>query len=181
MLFDLAPIPGLATREEIIDPAEEASLIGRIVALDLTPFRFGPFTGHRLTKSFGWAYDFDRGGVTPADPIPGWLDPLRRRAASFAGLAPDDLAQALLIRYDPGVGIGWHRDRPQFGEVVGVSLGAPATLAFRQRHATGFRRLKLPLAPRSAYHLAGEARREWEHGIATHDAQRFSITFRSLV
>jgi len=41
--------------------------------------------------------------------------------------------------------------------------------------------VKLPLAPGSAYHLAGEARREWEHGIASHDALRFSITFRSLV
>ena len=67
-----------------------------------------------------------------------------------------------------------------FDQVVGVSLGAPAMLAFRQRSATGFRRVKLPLAPRSAYHLAGEARHQWEHGIAGHDALRFSITFRSL-
>jgi alkylated DNA repair dioxygenase AlkB len=181
MLFDLAPlIPGLATRDALVDPAEEEELIAHITALDLTPFRFQGFTGKRLTTSFGWAYDFDNGRISQAEPIPDWLEPLRRRAADFARLATEDLVQALVIRYDPGAGIGWHRDRPQFDEVVGVSLGAPVVLTFRQRTATGFRRVKLPLAPRSAYHLAGEVRSAWEHGISAHDALRFSITFRSL-
>ncbi len=180
MLFDLALLPGLATRGELVDPAEEAELIRHIAALDLTPFRFHGFTGKRLTTSFGWAYDFDKGRITNAAPIPDWLEPLHRRAADFAGLPTEDLVQALVIRYDPGAGIGWHRDRPQFDQVVGISLGAPVVLAFRQRTATGFRRFKLPLAPRSAYHLAGEVRSAWEHGISAHDALRFSITFRSL-
>ena len=180
MLFDLALIPGLATRDDLVTPKEETELIGHIVALDLTPFRFQGFTGKRLTTSFGWAYDFDRGRMAPADPIPDWLRPVRARAAAFAGLAEADLVQALVIRYDPGAGIGWHRDRPVFDQVVGISLGAPATLAFRQRSETGFRRVKLPLAPRSAYHLAGEVRDAWEHGISGHEALRFSITFRSL-
>ena len=180
MLFDVALIPGLATRDDLVTAEEEAALVEHIMALDLTPFRFQGFTGKRLTTSFGWAYDFDRGRMAPTDPIPDWLRPLRERAAAFAGLAADDLAQVLVIRYDPGAGIGWHRDRPVFAEVVGVSLGAPATLAFRQRTPTGFRRVKLPLAPRSAYHLAGEVRDAWEHGISGHDALRFSVTFRSL-
>jgi alkylated DNA repair dioxygenase AlkB len=36
------------------------------------------------------------------------------------------------------------------------------------------------LAPRSIYHLTGEARHEWEHGVAAMEATRWSITFRSL-
>ena len=180
MLFDHELIPGLRTRDELVDAAEEAELITHIAALNLTPFRFQSFTGKRLTISFGLAFDFEAGRITRAEPIPDWLDPLRRRAADFAELPSGDLVQALVIRYDPGAGIGWHRDRPQFDQVVGISLGAPATLAFRQRTATGFRRVKLPLTPRSAYHLAGEARNAWEHGISAHDALRFSITFRSL-
>ena len=180
MLFDLALIPGLATQDDLVTPEEEADLIARITALDLTPFRFQGFTGKRLTTSFGWAYDFERGRIAPTEPIPGWLDPLRGRAAAFAGLPTDALVQALLIRYDPGAGIGWHRDRSVFNQIVGVSLGAPAVLAFRQRVDTGFRRVKLTLPPRGAYHLAGEARRDWEHGIATHDALRLSITFRTI-
>lgn len=180
MLFDLELIPGLAVRDELITPEKETALIGRIGELNLTPFKFQGFTGKRLTTSFGWAYNFDRGGLGKTDPIPDWLLPVRDLAASLAGIEPDELVQALVIRYDPGAGIGWHRDRPIFDRVVGLSLGAPATLSFRQRTATGFRRIKLPLTPRGAYSLSGEVRHEWEHGIAAHDALRFSITFRSL-
>jgi alkylated DNA repair dioxygenase AlkB len=180
MLFDQELIPGLVTRDELVDPAEEAELIARIATLDLTPFRFQGFTGKRLTTSFGMAYDFETGRMTRAEPIPDWLGSLRRRAADFAGLTSEDLVHALVIRYDPGAAIGWHRDRPQFDQVIGISLGASASLAFRKRTPTGFQRVKLPLAPRSAYHLTGEARMAWEHGIAAHDELRFSITFRSL-
>lgn len=180
MLFDAPLIPGLTLREELICESEERGLIGHIDQLELSPFRFQGFLGKRLTRSFGWAYDFDNGRFAETDPIPDWLLPLRAAAAAFAGLADELLAQALVIRYDPGVGIGWHRDRPVFDQVVGISLGAPAELAFRQRTSAGFRRVKLPLPPRSAYHLSGEVRSQWEHGIASHDALRYSVTFRSL-
>ena len=180
MLFDAPLIPGLDTREDFVSEGEEQTLIAAITGVDLSPFRFQGFTGKRLTRSFGFHYDFDTARFARTEPIPGWLLPLRSRAAAFAGLDPADLVQALVIRYDPGAGIGWHRDRPVFDHVIGISLGAPAILNFRQRSVTGFRRVKLPLAPRSAYHLSGEVRREWEHGITSHDALRFSVTFRSL-
>ena len=105
---------------------------------------------------------------------------MRARAAPFACLKPDDFVQGLLIRYDPGVGIGWHRDRPVFEQVVGISLGAPATMRFRRRRAGGFDRASAELAPRSIYHLSGEARHQWEHSIAGMEVARWSITFRSL-
>ena len=180
MLFDAPLVPGLVTSEEFVSTTEEEALIAGIAGVELSPFRFQGFTGKRLTHSFGYHYDFDTARFAQTEPIPDWLLPLRDRAAAFAGLAPDDLVQALLIRYDPGAGIGWHRDRPVFDRVVGISLGSPATINFRQRTATGFRRVKLELAPRSAYCLSGEVRREWEHGIASHDALRYSVTFRSL-
>ena len=86
----------------------------------------------------------------------------------------------LLARYDPGAGIGWHRDRPQFEHVVGISLGSPATHALPPAHRVGFRRATVHLEPRSAYLLSGEVRHEWEHSIAPGDTLRFSITFRTL-
>ena len=98
----------------------------------------------------------------------------------FAGLAPDLLAQALLIRYDPGAGIGWHRDRPVFEHVVGISLGSAAAMRLRRRVEDGFRRATLPLAPRSVYHLSGKVRHAWEHSIAPLEVPRWSVTFRSL-
>lgn len=179
-LFAAAPDPLIATRTDVIDAAEEAALIAAIDATDPTPFRFQGWLGKRLTSSFGWSYDFDRGTMARGLPIPAFLLPVRDRAAAVAGLAPDALEQALLIRYDPGAGIGWHRDRPQFEHVVGISLGAPATLRLRRRTDTGFERAALPLVPREAYHLTGEARHDWEHSVAPMDAARWSITFRSL-
>ena len=48
--------------------------------------------------------DFDTAKFGPADPIPDWLLPLREKAAGFARLKPEDLVQALLIRYNRGAG-----------------------------------------------------------------------------
>lgn len=177
-----APIlPGLSVLPEAVSAEEERALIAAIDATGPTPFRFQGWLGKRLTTSFGWSYDFDRGRLAEAAAMPDFLLPVRARAAAFAGLEPEALVQALLIRYDPGAGIGWHRDRPQFEHVVGLSLGAPATMRFRRRRDGGFERATLPLEPRSIYHLAGEARHEWEHSIAPMSETRWSITFRSFV
>ena len=180
MLFADPVIPGLELCEDFVGEAEERTLIEHIEALGLAPFRFQGWTGKRLTRSFGWRYDFDDASFTQTEPIPDWLLPLREKAAAFAEIEPDDFAHALVIRYDPGAGIGWHRDRPQFDKVVGVSLGAPTVMRFRQRTDRGFNRANVELQPRSAYLLTGEVRADWEHSIAAHEALRFSITFRSL-
>jgi alkylated DNA repair dioxygenase AlkB len=155
-------------------------LIVSIDAAELSPFRFHGWLGKRLTASYGWRYDFDDASFALAEAIPDWLLPLRAKAARFARLQPDELVQALLIRYDPSAGIGWHRDRPVFEHVLGISLGAPATMRFRRRKSGGFDRASALLAPRSIYHLTGEARHEWEHSIAAMEVTRWSITFRSL-
>ena len=179
-LFDAPFLPGLATRANLITANEERMLIERIDETDLEPFRFQGWTGKRLTTSFGWSYDFEVGRPKDAPPMPDWLVSIRDRAANFAGLAPEALIQALLIRYDPGAGIGWHRDRPIYGHVLGISLGEPATMRFRRRRADGFDRVSVPLDPRGGYHMSGPARHDWEHSIAPMKHPRWSITFRSL-
>jgi alkylated DNA repair protein (DNA oxidative demethylase) len=179
-LFGQTLLPGLRQAENFIQPEEERALIAQIKAVDLSPFRFQQWSGKRLTHSFGWSYDFQTGTFAPTEPIPNWLQPLKERAARFAGIDPADLVQALVIRYDPGAGIGWHRDRSVFEHVVGVSLGEPATMRFRRRQGSQFKRASAPLVPRGIYHMAGEARQLWEHSIAEMEAVRWSITFRSL-
>ena len=179
-LFDEPVVAGLSMRGDIVSAEEEAALIAQIDDTGLSPFRLQQWTGKRLTQSYGWSYDFSTGVFAPADPIPDWLDIVRRRAARFAGLDPDQLVQALLIRYDPGAGIGWHKDRPVFEHVVGISLGHAATLRLRRRSDRGFERVRADLAPRSIYHLSGEVRHQWEHSIAPMGQPRWSITFRSL-
>jgi alkylated DNA repair dioxygenase AlkB len=178
---EAVPIPGLRVVPDIVSRVEEAELVTRIGEVPLTPFQFHGHEGKRLTHSFGWRYDFADQSFREAEPIPGWLLPLRQQAADVASLQADELIHVLLIRYDPGAGIGWHKDRPVFEQVVGISLGAATEMSFRQRTGSRqFRRIKLPLQPRSAYLLSEEVRHGWEHGIAEHDLLRFSITFRSL-
>ena len=179
-LFNAPRLAGLFQGDLIVTPAEEQALIASIGTVELAPFHFHGWIGKRLTASFGWCYDFDDARFGPAEPIPGWLLPLREKAARFARLSPEELVQALLIRYDPGAGIGWHRDRPVFDHVLGISLGATATMRFRRRILGGFNRTSVLLAPRSIYHLTGEARHQWEHSIAGIDTTRWSVTFRSL-
>jgi alkylated DNA repair protein (DNA oxidative demethylase) len=179
-LFAGPLIKGLDYREEFITPAEHDQLAGKLDSLCLSPFRFHGWLGNRKTETYGWRYDFDDASFTPAAPIPEWLLPLRVKAAAFAGVDARDFAHVLVARYDPGAGIGWHRDRPQFENVVGISLSSAARMRFRQRTAEGFRRANILLAPRSAYLLSGPSRWEWEHSIGPGETLRFSITFRTL-
>ena len=46
--------------------------------------------------------------------------PVRDAAAEAFGLESCSLEQALLIEYGPGASIGWHKDRPVFGDVIGA-------------------------------------------------------------
>ena len=179
-LFDAPLLPGLAYREDFISEAEHDALLDRLQGMELAPFRFHGWTGNRRTHSFGWRYDFEDASFTPTDALPDWLEPLRDRAAAFAEVEPGDIHHTLIARYDPGAGIGWHKDRDVFERVVGVSLANRDMLRFRQRTPDGFRRINLEVEPRSAYLLSGEVRSAWEHSIAAHEALRFSITFRSL-
>jgi len=185
-LFDDEPrVPpqgpdGLDLVEQAVTPAQEVELAAHIDAAPLEPFQFGQWRGRRLTANYGTSYDYQRGQVAPAPPLPEWLLALRERVAALVGASPCDFSQALLIRYDPGAGIGWHRDRPQYGEVIGLSLSAPATLRLRRRVEGGFERRNIPLPPRSLYRLRGEVRWDWEHSIVPMEVTRRSITFRSL-
>ena len=173
-------VPGLVLVPDAVTPTEEARVAAHIDAAPLQPFEFGQWRGKRLTAHYGSAYDFARGRLDEAPPLPGWLTELRERLAPLAGMDPAVLQAALLIRYDPGAGIGWHRDRPQYGEVLGLSLGAPCAMRLRRRTGTGFERRRLALPARSLYRLSGEVRLEWEHSIAPMDVTRRSVTFRTL-
>ena len=181
-LFDAAPaLPeGMRYQREFVSAAEERALVAAIEKLPFAPFQFHGFEGKRRTVSFGHHYDFNAGGLGQAEPIPPFLAPLKDRAARFVGLDPEQLQHALVIEYGEGAGIGWHRDRPVFEEVIGVSLLSPCTLRFRRRGGERWERLSLTPEPRSAYLLTGPARTEWEHSIPAVETLRYSVTFRSL-
>ena len=182
LLFaDRTPTPeGLRYAAEFIPPATERDLTRRIAALPLQPFQFGQYEGKRRVASFGFRYDYTQRRLQPADPIPPWLAPLIECVEGFGGPGTK-VAQVLCTEYDTGVGIGWHRDKPHFDRIFGLSLGSPCK--FRLRRASGDRweRFAFDAAPRSIYMIAGAARRDWEHSIPAVAGPRHSITFRTMV
>jgi alkylated DNA repair dioxygenase AlkB len=173
-------VPGLVLVEQAVSEREERQLESYIDAAPLAPFQFGQWEGKRLTTHYGSGYDFGSHRLAEAPPLPEWLLALRDRLGPQVELDPAAFEAALLIRYDPGAGIGWHRDRPQYDKVLGLSLSAPCVFRLRRRTAGGFERRSIELQPRSLYLLTGEVRREWEHSIAPMNVTRRSITFRTL-
>jgi alkylated DNA repair dioxygenase AlkB len=173
---------GWAYRPEFIDPDEEAALLAIIATLSLHEARYKGYTARRRVAHFGTSYDYDANRLLPAAPLPASLEPLRARAATWLGDAPETLVSALVAEYRPGVPLGWHRDVPDFENVVGISLAGTARMRFRRYPPVQPKKgdvLSLELAPRSAYLLRAEARWGWQHSVAPTPALRYSITFRT--
>lgn len=171
---------GLRYQPALISSSDEAALIERVRELPFREFEFHGYVGKRRVVSFGWKYDFSSQRLQKADDIPDYLLPLRALSALFANLQPEAFQQVMVTEYAAGAGIGWHRDKAVFGEVVGVSLLSPCTLRFRRKLDGNWERSNLLAEPRSAYHLSGPARTEWQHSISQVDELRYSITFRSM-
>src|ERR1044071_7350531 len=166
-------------RPELISPDEERALLDKLPELPFKEFEFHGFLGKRRTVSFGWHYDFNGGGLKEAGGLPHLLLPARHAAAEFGDLEPSALEHALLIEYKSGAGIGWHRDRPQFGDVIGISLLASCTFRLRRKAGATWERRSFTAASRSAYLLRGPSRIDWEHSIPPLEALRYSVTFRT--
>jgi len=175
-----AGFEGFSYQPELITREDEDAVVARVRELPFQEFDFHGYKGKRRVVSFGWHYDFSGARLRKAEAIPEFLLPLREIASSFGDLEADAFQHVLVTEYGPGAGIGWHRDKSVFGEVVGVSLLAPCTLRFRRKTGAKWDRVNVFAEPRSGYHLTGPARSIWEHSILRVDELRYSITFRTL-
>jgi alkylated DNA repair dioxygenase AlkB len=169
--------PGLKYEAEFLSPEEEYALLRQLEGLPLKEFEFQGFLGKRRTMAFGWWYDFNGGGLSKTQDMPEFLSGLCARAEAFAGNAPGSFQQVLVTEYRPGAGIGWHKDRSVFGDVVGISLLSACSFRMRRGTGIGFERKTLIVEPRSAYLLRGPSRSEWEHSIPGVEGLRYSVTF----
>jgi alkylated DNA repair dioxygenase AlkB len=170
---------GLRYSPEFVSPAAEQELIAHIAALPLRPFQFGQYEGKRRVASFGFSCDYSLRRLQDADPIPDWLAPVIAQVEAFDGPSTR-IRQVLCTEYDVGVGIGWHRDKPHFDRVFGLSLGSPCKFRFRKATGEKWQRSTLHAAPRSLYMMSGASRQVWEHSIPAVEAPRYSITFRTM-
>lgn len=171
---------GFRYEPELLDEAEERTLVAEIQRLPFKQFNFHGFSGKRRVVSFGWQYDFNQAKLRHAAPVPECFRPVREKAARFAGLDAHALEHLLVTEYEPGAPIGWHRDRAIFADVIGISLLSPCTFRFRRKSGAGWERASLRLAPCSAYLLKGPARTDWEHSIPGVERLRYSLTFRNF-
>ncbi|MEI9402916.1 alpha-ketoglutarate-dependent dioxygenase AlkB [Mesorhizobium argentiipisi] len=176
-----ASVPeGFSYQPDLIAPDEEDELVGHIQHLPLKPFDFHGHLANRQVVGFGLRYDYERRQVLEAPPIPDFLLPLRAKVAAFAGVPAAEFAQVLINEYRPGAGIGWHRDKPHFELVAGVSLLAPCSLRLRRKNGAAWDRETIEVEPRSIYLMAGPARNEWEHSIPPVEHHRYSVTLRTM-
>ena len=181
LLEPLSLLPeGLEYRAELVSPEDEAEFLEHFRKLDFREYEFHGYFGKRRVVSFGLRYDPNEGAVRSTEDIPGFLLPLRQKAADFAGLAPSELQQALVTEYTPGAAIGWHRDRPAYRDVIGVSFCSSCRFRLRRKRGSGWERAALLVEPRSVYLLRGPARTEWQHSIPPAERLRYSVTFRSM-
>ena len=171
---------GLLYRPDVLSVEEEAALVEVLDALAFDPIVLHGQPARRTARHFGLGYDYEARTPQPGEPIPGWLLPARSRAAELAGHAPEELVEALVQRYPPGATIGWHRDAPAFGTVIGFSLRGSSRLRFQRGKGAERRVWEVLLEPRSGYVLAGKARTSWQHSIPATRELRYSITFRTL-
>jgi alkylated DNA repair protein (DNA oxidative demethylase) len=180
---------GFLYRPDFISPDEERELVAAIGDLPFSAVVMRGVAAKRRTAHFGKSYEFETFKLGPAPPLPEFLLPLRERAAAITSHRPEEFGETLVSEYPPGAAIGWHRDAPPFGVIVGISLLASCLMKFRPwpvpapgRGSRAERRKPLTqtLEPRSLYVIDGKARTSWQHHIPPANALRYSVTFRTL-
>ena len=147
------PLKASYTKKSSYLLRQERAFLERFARLRFREFEFRGFLGKRRIVSFGWRYDFNTRELQKAEEIPDFLLELRVTAEGFANIHSNQLQQVLVTEYALGAGIGWHRDRPEFEHVIGVSLLSPCLFRLRRKRGNGWERASIELQPRSAYLL----------------------------
>lgn len=184
---ETAEIPGLTYIPEYMPADEQRQL------LDLIDQK--PWSGElkRRVQHYGYKYDYKKRAVSLQylGELPAWAKKLAGRLHQ-EGLPPQIPDQLIVNEYKPGQGIARHIDCvPCFGDtILSLSLGSACVMNFT--HIPAGTKTALLLQPGSLLILQGEARYQWQHGIAPRQrdkyrgaefarTRRVSLTFRTVL
>ncbi len=176
---------GLSYEPDFLTGNEEDALLADIAPLPLREARFREYFAKRRVAHFhreDLAPRDEDGGADSftSGPLPPFLADLRDKVATRLDLSPDAFVHALVSEYRPGTPIGWHRDKPVYGIVVGISLAGWGHMRFRPYAARDARHTRsLALAPRSLYVMRNAIRWEWQHSMLPTRMLRYSVTLRT--
>ena len=176
---------GLVYQPDFLTREEEAALLAAIAPLPLREAKFREYYARRRVAHFHDGDDapaYDDGGADSftSGLLPPFLVSLRDKVAKRLELSPAGFVHALVSEYRPGTPIGWHRDKPVYGIVVGLSLAGWGRMRFRPYAAQDAQHTAmLHLAPRSLYVMRGPIRWQWQHSMLPMKELRYSITLRT--
>ena len=177
---------GLVYQPEFITRGAEKTLLAAIEPLPFREARFQEYFAKRRVVHFhpaggGEGYDRNDEDTFSSGPLPSIFVDLQQKVAEWLAIDPTTFIHALVSEYRPGTPIGWHRDKPVYGVVVGLSLAGWGRMRFRPLDPSAPRnaRVLLELEPRSVYVMQGPIRWQWQHSMLPTNARRYSITFRT--
>ena len=176
---------GFTYKPDFITPDEESALIASIENLELTNAPYKEYVANRRIKNFGWSYDPTTNDLVPGEPLPNFLRPLAARIAAYLGIPKSHIIEALVTEYQPGVGVGWHRDNEKADKVIGISLAGWCDFQLQKIGNNRAGRaveesLTVTVEPRSIYVMQGESRWDYLHRVVPTKALRYSVTFRTV-
>jgi len=186
--FGVAYPNGFIYEPNFISVDEEAALLASIEKLELVNAPYKEYIANRRIKNFGWSYDPETSQLVEQEPLPSFLRPLATRIAAYLGIPKSHVIEALVTEYQPGVGVGWHRDNEKVDKVVGISLAGWCDFQL-QRIGNNRKKdepdqkeppLTVTVEPRSIYVMQGESRWDYLHRVVPTKALRYSVTFRTL-
>ena len=188
---DLFAVPqelpqGLRYEPGFLTPAEQDALIAQIETLPLREAKFREYFARRRVAHF---HDGPAAtSLTTTAPPTAWTTGrCRLGSPPFAIASPrisacphPAIVHALVSEYRPGTPIGWHRDKPVYGMVAGISLAGTGRMRFRPYDAQDAEHTHtLDLAPGSLYVMRDAIRWRWQHSLLPVKALRYSITLRT--
>lgn len=142
-----------------------------------------PSYNSRKVAQYGYAYSYNRSGLTKIDPIPNLYDDIINsdKIGSLLGLqfeSAPQFNQLIINEYTKYQQIAPHVDHvTQFGPIIAcISVGQDGLIVFSK----GEIKIKIKVTRGSLYIMTGESRYSYKHSTKNSSGEtRYSLTFRT--